>query len=69
MKLHELFKELDGTNPEKPYTVAEIDAAMSELHRRVHKQAENYGGKVNPKTGVIDKSKHKFYPAQIAPDE
>lgn len=78
MKLRELhgydadFKMLDGTNPEKPYDVATIMAAMKQLHARIERQAVAYGGstkKIDPKTGKVDISKHKFFPAQIAPDE
>lgn len=63
------FKLLDGTNPIKPYTQAEIMAAMKELHARIERQAENYGGKVDRATGKIDRTAHKFFPAQIAADE
>ena len=63
------FRELDGTNPEKPYTHAQIMKAMKELHARIERQAANYGGEVDHKTGKIDRSKHKFFQAQIAPDE
>jgi hypothetical protein len=65
------FKMLDGTNPTSPYTHNEIMAAMQQLHARIERQAAHYGGnpkKVNPKTGKVDTSKHKFYPAQIAKD-
>jgi len=63
------FDMLDGTNPEKPYSSEVIMKAMAELNKRVHKQAANYGGKIDPKTGKIDLSAHKFYDAQIARDE
>ena len=67
------FKMLDGTNPAKPYTQAEIMKAMAQLHARVHRQAEHYGGNpkktVNRKTGKVDTTDHRFYDAQIAPDE
>jgi hypothetical protein len=80
MKVSELFKGydpdfkmLDGTNPAKPYDMKTIMAAMRQLHARVHRQAEFYGGDskktVNKKTGKVDTSKHQFFPAQIAPDE
>lgn len=63
------FDMLDGTNPEKPYTHSQIMKAMAELHRRIERQAANYGGKIDQKSGKIDRSKHKFYDAQIAKDE
>ena len=63
------FALLDGTNPEKPYSHKSILAAMLELYRRVERQSVNYGGKVDQKTGKVDRSKHKFYQAQIARDE
>lgn len=63
------FAMLDGTNPDKPYTPSQIMKAMAELHRRIERQAVNYGGKIDQKTGRIDRSKHKFYDAQIAKDE
>jgi hypothetical protein len=81
MKVQELFEDkydpafkmLDGTNPSKPYTQNEIMAAMKQLHARIERQADNYGGNplkgVNKKTGKVDTSGHKFYDAQIAPDE
>jgi len=59
------FDMLDGT-PSKPYDKETIMKAMKELHRRIERQAENYGGKIDQKTGKIDRSKHKFYAAQIA---
>lgn len=64
----ESFPMLDAT-PEKPYSKEVIMKAMAELHRRIERQAANYGGKVDQKTGRIDISKHKFYDAQIARDE
>jgi len=77
MKAHELFdpgfKMLDGTNPAKPYDQKRIIAAMKQLHARVERQAQHYGGnphkKVDPKTGKVDTTGHRFFPAQIAPDE
>lgn len=63
------FDLLDGTNPSKPYTPGEILKAMAELHRRIERQAAHYGGKIDQKTGKIDRSAHKFYDAQIARDE
>ena len=63
------FKMLDATNPEKPYSKEVIMRAMAELFRRIERQAANYGGKVDHKTGKIDRSKHKYYDAQIAPNE
>jgi hypothetical protein len=73
MKIAELFdpkfKMLDGTNPSKPYTPTEIMKAMKQLHARVERQAKNYGGKVDHKTGKIDITKHHYYDAQIAPNE
>ena len=67
------FKMLDGTNPSKPYTQNEIMVAMRQLHARIERQAEHYGGNpkktVNKKTGKVDTSGHRFYDAQIAPDE
>ena len=81
MKVNELFEDkydpafkmLDGTNPVKPYTQDEIMAAMRQLHARIERQAEHYGGDskktVNRKTGKVDTSKHQYFPAQIAPDE
>ena len=80
MKVSELFEDkydpafemLDGTNPATPYTHNEIIAAMRQLHARIERQAEHYGGDskkiVNRKIGKVDTSKHKFYPAQIAKD-
>lgn len=68
-EVDDAFAMLDGTNPTKPYTQSEIMKAMKELHARIERQAANYGGTVDTKTGKIDKSKHKFFPAQIAPDE
>lgn len=65
------FKMLDGTNPTTPYTHSEIMAAMRQLHARIERQADHYGGstkKVDRKTGKVDISQHKFYPAQIAKD-
>jgi hypothetical protein len=62
------FPMLDAT-PEKPYSKEVIMKAMAELHRRIERQAANYGGKVDQQTGKIDRSKHKFYDAQIARDE
>lgn len=62
------FKMLDGTNPVKPYTQAEIMKAMKELHAQIERQAEHYGGKVLP-SGKIDRSFHRYYDAQIAPNE
>ena len=59
------FKLLDAT-PSKPLTHAEVMVAMAELYDRVHRQAEHYGGEIDRKTGKIDRSKHKFYHAQIA---
>jgi hypothetical protein len=59
------FKLLDAS-PSKPLTHAEIMKAMDELHDRIERQATNYGGKVNRKTGKVDRSKHKFFHAQIA---
>ncbi len=63
------FDMLDGTNPSKPYTFTQIMAAMKELHARIERQAAHYGGEVDQKTGKIDRSKHKYYDAQIAPNE
>lgn len=63
------FKELDGTNPAKPYSKEIIMKAMAELFRRIERQAAHYGGEVDQKTGKIDRSKHKYYDAQIAPNE
>lgn len=63
------FVPLDGTNPDKPYTPFEIMKAMGELHRRIERQAANYGGDVNHKTGKIDRSKHRYFPAKIAREE
>lgn len=62
------FDMLDGT-PEKPYDRRAIMKAMAELHRRIERQAATYGGKVDQRTGKIDRSKHKFHDAQIARDE
>lgn len=62
------FPMLDAT-PDRPYSKEVIMKAMAELHRRIERQAANYGGKVDQKTGKIDRSKHKFYDAQIARDE
>ncbi len=62
------FEMLDGT-PDRPYTHDQIMKAMGELHRRIERQAANYGGKIDQKTGKIDRSKHRFYDAQIARDE
>ena len=59
------FKLLDAS-PSRPYTQAEIMKAMGQLHARVHRQAEHYGAKMDPKTGKLDRSKHKFLPAIIA---
>ena len=77
MKVSELFdpdfKMLDGTNPAKPYDMKRIMAAMRQLHARVERQGAAYGGDpkktVSSKTGMVDISKHKFLPAQIAGDE
>lgn len=63
------FKMLDATNPEKPYSHEVIMKAMAELFKRIERQAANYGGKIDQKTGKIDRSKHKYYDAQIAPNE
>ncbi|MBT9138089.1 MAG: hypothetical protein DDT31_00636 [Syntrophomonadaceae bacterium] len=67
------FKMLDGTNPTRPYTQDEIMDAMRQLHARIERQAEHYGGDskktVDRKTGNVDTSNHKFFPAQIARDE
>lgn len=74
MKVHELleakgyepdFKLLDAS-PSKPLTHAEVMVAMAELHDRVHRQQDLYGGKVDRKTGKVDISKHQFVHAQIA---
>ena len=69
MKVAELFdpnfKLLDAT-PSKPIDQKTVMAAMKQLHARVHRQAELYGGEVNHKTGKIDRSKHRFVHAQIA---
>jgi len=70
MKLHEIkpnpdFKLLDIT-PERPFTPDEIDAAMSELHARVHHQAHHYGGKWDHKKKRFDNSEHRFFQAVIA---
>lgn len=62
------FKMLDGTNPSKPYTQAEIMAAMKQLNARIERQAEDYGNKIDRKTGKFKKT-HKFHDAQIAADE
>lgn len=65
------FKLLDGTNPVKPYTHAEIMDAMKQLHARIERQAANYGGdtkSIDKKTGKVDTTKHKFFHAQIAKD-
>jgi hypothetical protein len=59
------FKLLDAS-PSKPLTHAEVMVAMAELHDRVHRQAEHYGGKINRKTGKIDNGQSIFYHAQIA---
>lgn len=63
------FKMLDSTNPEKPYSKEVIMKAMAELFRRIERQAAHYGGEIDPKTGKIDRSKHRYYDAQIAPNE
>jgi hypothetical protein len=63
------FNMLDGTNPEKPYSKELIMKAMKELFRRIERQAAHYGGEIDQKTGKIDRSKHKYYDAQIAPNE
>ncbi len=63
------FEMLDGTNPEKPYSKEVIMKAMAELFRRIERQAAHYGGEIDQKTGKIDASKHKYYDAQIAPNE
>ncbi len=63
------FDMLDGTNPAKPYSQQIIMKAMRELFRRIERQAAHYGGEVDQKTGKIDRSKHKYYDAQIAPNE
>lgn len=63
------FKMLDSTNPAKPYSKEVIMKAMGELFRRIERQAAHYGGEIDPKTGKIDISKHKYYDAQIAPNE
>jgi hypothetical protein len=77
MKLSEIikfdpdFEMLDGFDPVKPYSCAEVMKAMRQLHARIERQADNYGGdtsKVDKKTGKVDTSKHKFFPAQIAKD-
>jgi hypothetical protein len=59
------FKLLDAS-PSKPLDAKTVMAAMKQLHARVERQADLYGGKIDPKTGKIDKSKHRFVPAQIA---
>jgi hypothetical protein len=59
------FKLLDAS-PSKPLTHAEVMVAMAELHDRVHRQAEHYGGKIDRKTGKIDNKSSIFYHAQIA---
>lgn len=63
------FDMLDGTNPAKPYSHDTIMKAMRELFRRIERQAAHYGGEVDQKTGKIDRSKHRYYDAQIAPNE
>ena len=63
------FDMLDGTNPAKPYSQQTIMKAMGELFRRIERQAAHYGGEIDQKTGKIDSSKHKYYDAQIAPNE
>jgi hypothetical protein len=69
MKVAELFdpdfKLLDGT-PAGPVDQKTIMKAMKQLNARVHRQAELYGGKIDRKTGKIDRSKHQFVHAQIA---
>lgn len=68
-EVNDAFKMLDGTNPVKPYSHEIIMKAMGELFRRIERQAAHYGGEVDQKTGKIDRSKHKYYDAQIAPNE
>ena len=63
------FKLLDPTNPERPYTKDEIMKAMGELFKRIERQAAFYGGEVSQKTGKIDIKKHRYFDAQIAPNE
>jgi len=78
MKVRELFDHeeydagfelLDGT-PEKPVSQEVIMKAMRQLHARIERQAANYGGDVkagvDKKTGKVNTSKHKFFPAVIA---
>lgn len=69
MKVAELFDPnfqlLDAT-PSKPVSQETIMKAMRQLHARVHRQSDMYGGEVDHKTGKIDRSKHKFVYARIA---
>lgn len=67
-EVNDNFHMLDAT-PSVPYSKEVIMKAMAELHRRIERQAVNYGGKIDHKTGKIDRSKHRFYDAQIAKDE
>jgi hypothetical protein len=59
------FKLLDASYS-RPYTQSEVMVAMKQLHARVHRQAEHYGAEIDRKTGKLDNSKHKFFPAVIA---
>lgn len=59
------FDMLDAT-PKKPVSLQRIQGAMDELHDRIERQAANYGGKVNRKTGKVNRKRHRFYHAQIA---
>lgn len=69
MKVSELFdpnfKLLDAS-PSKPLDQATVMAAMKQLHARVERQSNLYGGKIDRKTGKIDRSKHQFVPAEIS---
>lgn len=68
-EINDDFELLDATSPDRPYTPAEIMKAMAELHRRIERQAANYGGDVDHKTGKIDRSKHRYFDAKIARKE
>lgn len=68
-EVNDKFEPLDGTNPSKPYSQQVIMKAMAELFKRIERQAANYGGDIDHKTGKIDRSKHRFFPAKIAREE
>lgn len=63
------FELLDGTATEKPYSIDTIMKAMGELHKRIERQANNYGANIDSKTGKMDAKQHKFFPAQISKTE